>query len=588
MKRKTFIFILALAGLTVTHAQYANRYQVYSPPFKVCAGVKQTLSKGYAWWGYFSSGAPNFAVSGYSPLVFNNTQSYIVSAGGSNCTGGLSAVNNCAGVSVIETNALSGSGRYAVAGAYNDGVYFILLNSAAATVVSSKLFPFPWLSASTINKPLIVEEGTSNNYYICGTFDNRMYIIKIDVWGNVLWSGLYQVGTSTTPGAILHDPFNPQQLVVVGSVLNPPMSSCAGQFQYPFFMKVDENNGNSLLFNLYSSNCSYNGRFSSIIASNNSAFPSSYVIGGGVDPTPGIGKSWLTRLGTMGNPLWSSLVGNSGAGSSNFSGPVISLIERPNTLGTYEFHALTASSLGMTVLKLDDMGDPFPISSPNALYNEFNYDMPATLPAEPVAISYNTSASWGDIGLQVLGTDDGSFSPGSVRAAYCVSAYFNGETNCNKNLTQLTGSSAFPANPTPFTPATIMNIFNGCNNFAVSVGGGNNSLNIPCQGNMSSGSNQRVTGIGYEDANEMVSLYPNPLAERATLSFQGFNNTPVNIRLFNSIGQKVADIEEITEQAPGRMMATIDVQALGLVPGVYFLEADINQVTTRIKLVCTR
>ncbi|MES2681256.1 MAG: T9SS type A sorting domain-containing protein [Bacteroidota bacterium] len=596
-KYALYVIALAVAGTISLHAQYQTNLQYYSNSFRVCDGTKQTFTPGFLWWGYFPTppwyGTVHFVLSGVLPSgALNTTQSYVFSDSGPGCPAGpLSAPANCAGISVAETN-LPANGRYAIAGAYDKGVFFTSLTPAGA-VISSMLYPFPYNPSVPVGKPMIVEEpGGTNQFYIAGRFDKHLYILKVDAVGNLLWSQLYQMGTNIAPEAITVSPLSPTDVYLVGHTESPAQipPPCSGPITYPIFMRVDGGSGNILQCRAYANPlpCTYNGTFNSIIPSGINPGVPEFIVGGGVDPTPFTGKSWILKLDVNGAVIQSKVIENSGALGGSPTGPITTVIERKNTLALYEYYCLTTSpAAGMSVLKLDSNFDPFPWSSPNALYNEFNYNSTSSPPSQPTTMTFNeTSMVPGhNVGIQVYGTNF------PTAAVFFVSAYFNGETNCNKNLTTLVNSQPYNVNPLPIMPSSFSNL-SQCSNFVVNNYGGNNTLNTPCFGYMGAGSNQKpagVNGLNADDETESsFSLYPNPVSGKAILRYTGAGNTPVKITICNALGQLVSEIKNGGETSAGAMETEIDFAVLQLPAGVYFVQALINGEQKREKVVYTK
>ena len=302
----------------------------------------------------------------------------------------------------------------------------------------------------------------------------------------------------------------------------------------------------------------------------------------------------MTGVQTCALPIYSALIENSSWSSGHPCGAVISVKERFNTLGFYEYYCLTQGYNGPTVLKLDNNLQPFPISSPNALNNEFtynySYNIPSAIVEACVLTINNTALAVGDpVGFQVAGTD----IPAGV--IFYFSSYFNGATNCSSTLTTMAGTQPLGI-VDQLVPANPMGGFNSCSNFQIVVSGGNTSMNYPCttsNGTVASGSNQRslnpATGLTETDFNDgSMIAFPNPVNTSHMLLFAGSKNSKIHIELFNALGQKVAELNDAEETTTGEMKAEINFNALTIEKGIYLISAQIDGKTYREKVIYSK
>ncbi len=64
-----------------------------------------------------------------------------------------------------------------------------------------------------------------------------------------------------------------------------------------------------------------------------------------------------------------------------------------------------------------------------------------------------------------------------------------------------------------------------------------------------------------------VNLYPNPVAQTATVDLSSFNGQPVTVRVMNTLGQVVLDLGEVST-------STLSLDAQSFAPGMYILNLN--------------
>lgn len=104
---------------------------------------------------------------------------------------------------------------------------------------------------------------------------------------------------------------------------------------------------------------------------------------------------------------------------------------------------------------------------------------------------------------------------------------------------------------------------------------------------------------GYYNYSEMVQAdvvpnelklynnYPNPFNPSTIISYSLSGDGPVNLKVYNSIGQVVADLVN-EHQTSGYYQVQFDAAANGLSSGVYFAELRANENVKRIKMILTK
>lgn len=597
MKKNLLLIITTFFFNVSVKSQYASVWSAYPTSYKLSAGFATRQTPGTFWLGYLST------VQNVSSLSHINKNFCILGLGASSiwasyqifetqgCSGSFSQVLDGNGVSAIETSGPNNL-RYALAGVYDKACYFAALDHLG-NVITAISYPFPHLPSGNFpepTKPVITESNIPGQYFICGYFESNMYVILVNASGNIIWSRFYSIGIDAVPNDIIMNPFGTNELIIVGEVNLSP------QEKQGFLMRVDVNSGIVKNVKTYG-NLGMNDGFRTII-SNTTALTAQgqgFIIGGyttagtqagfsqpHTNSTSNHSGAWVLKLHSGGQIVWSRVL----TPSTGTNTGVIDIVERLNSFNDYEYYALLNSNAGMQVLKLDDQGNPFPVSSPNALHNEFIYDLPSAQSATATSISYvNTPASTADVGIQVFGTANNF--PG-FSSSYAVSAYFNGETNCHRTLTTIQSvhpGSVFEMN----IPFNQFGSFSSCNNFQIHAFFTGNSVNYPCYGLVAQGSNQRTLSFtGFADGEEPVKwrVYPNPvnIHDKFFVNYSQKENSKVTISLYNLMGQQLLNIIPDTN-TEGEHEQVIDLVNLNIPAGVYIISTKIDETVYTQKIV---
>lgn len=106
------------------------------------------------------------------------------------------------------------------------------------------------------------------------------------------------------------------------------------------------------------------------------------------------------------------------------------------------------------------------------------------------------------------------------------------------------------------------------------------------EGCESEGSNQiyvEIVGVPNIETYKEFNAYPNPFTNQFRIEYSMLNNTPVSIKILNTLGQEVQLIMESTEVQAGTYH--MEINASKLQPGVYFIKFDTNTKSILRKLV---
>ncbi|WP_317897646.1 T9SS type A sorting domain-containing protein [Aurantibacillus circumpalustris] len=584
MKKSLLVLILACFFSTQTKSQYSSILAAYPTAYELSAGFATKNTPGTLWFGYLSTVQnistfwhvnKNFCIMGSGSSSIWSAYKIFETSG---CAGTSTQVLNGYGVSAIETNG-SGGEAYALAGSYDNASYFCTLDKYG-NVISAMSYPFPYPPMSingTPTQPIIIESDNKEEYYICGYFESDIYIINVDINGNIIWSSFYSIGKDAMPKDIIMSPYHKGELVVIGETRISPIDNQG------FFMAIDGSSGVVNTTKVYGNDDEKDGFASIIVGSSVSSINSAgFVIGGytqRLNNASGV-TAWAVKLDPFGNFIWNKIL----EPSMGTNLGVIDIIERLNTFNNLEYYALLNSSVGMHVLKLDEKGNQFHISLPNSAKNEFVYDVPSTVVSRAKCISYvNIQTPGADLGIQVFGTAN-NFS--GFSSSYVANAYFNGETNCNRTLAILQREDN-GSHRIRFDAAVKHGSFSSCSNFQIQAWFPGGSVNYPCSGLMTQGSNQRTmpSGIDIQTNQEAdFSVYPNPVANKTQVNYSISDNSEVNIYLHSLLGQEIIRIQPQVKLA-GNYTEEIDFSSLGLKNGVYFVTTVVDGTPHKRKII---
>src|SRR6218665_869838 len=248
---KTMKLMIAASCFAALGAMAQYGRVEYPHPNSVLSSAKVTnINPGFVMSGFTGAAAgtqPDFVidkVDGDGLFTAGNFAQQYEIWDNTSC-GAQARVYDCAGVSVIETTNQGNGEAYALAGAYNKGVFFATLDNAG-NVLTVKRWIFP-NGITVAHKPMIVESSAPGRYYICGDQAFRSYVIKVDAFGTTAFENIYD-NIWSEARAIIESPYNPNEVVVVGRC-DPPGTGLATE---AFFLKLDANSGAVLNFNCYS------------------------------------------------------------------------------------------------------------------------------------------------------------------------------------------------------------------------------------------------------------------------------------------------------------------------------------------------
>jgi hypothetical protein len=522
---------------------------------------------------------------------------YVVSTQGTSCGGGMNQEMNCYGLSFIDITPVS-SISYLQVSAYDSGIIYAGMNSSGA-IIQSDFYPFT-ATASSPSKPLIAQSLVNpGDFYIAGSFNDAgriyMYVMSIGVTGAQNWTFLYDVGAGTTliPAAMIESPYSttPALVTIVGK-----FNDTGAALDEGFFCQINGGTGAVSVFRTYGSGSATNEHFSSLTTDQTNG-ASHFYMGGYSDINTSAGTAWTLRTTSNGSSIsWSTLIMNS---SSVGAGDVVGVAARfSNAHSQTDYYACTNDNNGMMVLRMNSFQFPFSQAPTFNTNNEFVYNFHAsTTYAAPVGISFMDTGSSTD-GIHIYGTTDNAAAGEDF---FLVQACFNGAAGATPNgfqetLTVLTSASNANISATTYngynvsagildcplnfniTGASIMPTFN--DPFGVTTIGAIS----PGTGIQNKAPFTSLSSMSYGLSDILVS--PNPSSNKINIRYSTVLGGSVEIVLYNSLGQKVADLfSNNVEQ--GNHSLDYDLSELQIESGIYLLECTLNGVSNKQKLVFT-
>ncbi len=599
MKTKKLILYLFLAFTTFANAQFNWYGQLkYNPDSTIL--TTGTFVTQYS--GFITGGArivrsvrlgtqPDFAIiktdawGGFSSGTDFTNYYQILDA--PSCFGSSAPQYNCNGIRIIEMQNWGQGETYAMAGIYNDGVFFATLDNQG-NVINTRRWQFPFTLAT--EKVNICAADGGDTFYITGDFFGSGYVIRVSYNGTPLWANLYSPagGGRLEPRAVIEENGNPGQIAVVGlcEFNTSPCPNYTGSDG--MFMRLTSG-GAFVDMKAYSMAGTGIDSDDALDCIAYSAQSGGYIVGGrsvgpttpqtahcctaacSARPNTDAYPLWMALLDVSGNVQWSTLIKPSAQAPSIYLWEgVTGVAERlnPNN-GNYEYYG---AHNAMAVFKLDQNGG-------NSLTpNEFWYGAGSN--------AYMTTNPWGTSALTIMnsgGSDDGFqiYSP-----FYGIAkAYFNGTTGCYETITNIANVYAGPVIRTTGS-ATSVTLNSNCNNlFSLNMSSITLSTSILCQTtSVTGGSNAKAAGsVGvlsnkFEDSG--IKVFPNPTQQYLNIDFSKTDFKINSIEIYDAIGQKVFIKLDVKEKG----VVQINTKELKLANGIYSIRlvGDTKMITQKL------
>lgn len=501
-------------------------------------------------------------------------------------------VNNCSGLSIIETNGANAPGqplaRFAVAGAYSEACFFALFDISGNCVFSTS-YKFPARSVSNVTQPKIIEcTNTPGEYILCGSFNRTMYALRVDANGNVMWSHFYPIqGEPRDMIPAAYGPNKDNEFLVVGKTyVNEVNTGSDG-----IIMMLDQQNG-SVIKTLRISIWPYNYSPPSILGNQHfnaievvrkfGAQQCGYMIGGYTDSFSSVyhGSGLIYRVDSLLNiqniEIHTSPLDTLGA-------EVVDIMARkaivPNGPGThFRYYLLMKSDSGITVI---NRGNALNVA--NLGFN-YNYKIPGrVLHGCKLGMINDMNSPYG--GLQIYNTYYGS--SGNTQASHhLITAYFNGITACNSFTNQTLYTN--PASSAIYDTIVPYGSLSRCPSFMITNKEDPGSV-VMCGplDSIAGGYNGRMFQAQkplQPEGTISTQLYPNPAKTNCTIAYAIHQNSRVKLELYNMLGQWVYTIEN-TQKEAGTYQTEIKLSELGLEKGMYFVNYGLGEETGSCKLL---
>jgi hypothetical protein len=87
-----------------------------------------------------------------------------------------------------------------------------------------------------------------------------------------------------------------------------------------------------------------------------------------------------------------------------------------------------------------------------------------------------------------------------------------------------------------------------------------------------------VKGVGHHTDAALVTLSPNPLTDKGTLTYMVNNDSDVRIEVYSMLGSRVKTIVNTRQQA-GNYQTVVDMSDLSIEEGIYLLKFEIDGET---------
>lgn len=486
----------------------------------------------------------------------------------------------CYGISVIETapTATYPTVRFMAVGAFEYGLFIAALDNTGA-VVNQKVYYFTLVSPPfTVSKPLIVEDpGNLGEYFVVGCA-HKMYGLRVDQscglaagGGGPSFRNYYTI--KAIPKAILFDPnVGGGEVVVVGESDDSVYPDRDG-----FFVRI---NSSGLPGNIkfYDNNNGQQGFCSVDIANSPNYGGNGYVIGGYDSSAINTnGAAWMLKTdnnGSLSGTQWSNVIQLSG---DPMAGPVVGIVERYNTGGTYEYYGAVESPSGLFVIKLDDSGTP-------VTNGEFQYSIGTN--AKAVALTMiDQGPTSPDLGLHLYATDNAQQNPSNI---YFAESCFSGNSGCSA-VTNVSQYNLLTPMVTPSTQVTTV-FTNACSGvisptiFAVSINACSGSAPFTASG--TGGNNNRITATflkEQETAQKDWMVFPNPTSSKIYLDFKTSIVGKSKISIFDFAGVLLNEIKLDGELTNGNI--EIDFELMNIESGIYLIKLSNNEISSVQKVI---
>ena len=546
-----------------------NNYGEFTYPHSAASILSSGLTSifagqpGFVMAGYNPNGAPfNFTIDrtdmggAFTGSSYEFQKEYTIFADVS----GACALPNCTpittshGVSIIQTSIASISSRYAVVGAFDEGMYFAFLDFAGTAITNNTFwFPFPaGTNPSTITKPLIKEDALNpGNYFICGSYDNIMYAMGIDYNGALAWSKIYAIDGH--PNDMIA---SGSDMIIVGQTTT--LSAVPDGFVCRL-LGTTAAAGNVTYFNIFD-NGGYYQNFSCVAPTSTPS--AGFVVGGSCETSSGVYRAYNLNITGGGTMNWDNVIASN---ADLTAGDFVGIIERYSAFfSEYEYYGVMTSTVGLIVSRMNYLGAPT-YTGTGARLDEFVYNAPG-VNITANGISFLNIGAGYDEGLHIFATDLNSGTP----APYLAQAYFSGQSGCNIPSFHFTSNSGVctPTAVTTLSPNPGLTLCNAI--YILDANYSSKTNNCGPNSSVANGSNLRSTGI-YEPSEisgNSLNIFTNPQESSLLISCKNPEEI-TSASISNSLGQKVFEYSKSSKENVNQNQ--ILIKNLNLQTGTYIL-----------------
>lgn len=506
----------------------------------------------------------------------------------------------------IRTVEFSNGNGYAVAGSYlsggatSMGIFYTHINPTGNVVTSAGYFQNLWGVTHTNVSVQEIVESVSNpgDLYItgyltvAGTGNNRVFVIKIDQNGTLLWGATYDMTNNySTDSDMSHDIVESSnynstcschEVMVVGEHID---KTTAASLPDAFFLRLNSNTGVPTQQVDFYGTAGSRDVFTSIIQADNTnidANGNGFAIAGFSDINGSGIDAWFMALDYSGAIVWDELYDYNHPLGNVGNDYAMDLIERLNSSSNYEYYLAGYTDQGffgfddMLVIKTDANGNA--VTGGQFTYGEVDLD-------RAMRIDQLNGYGTDNDGLAIYGYTS-YISPYSLGGYdhMLVKAYFNGVSACQydmRNANQISGSAT---HTTAWTGEYWPNSFYDFP-FLVDYYQNLQDNQICYATQNADGSNARVAPVAPKGDKEAV-VSPNPMAQGSQLAIVEIeSNGPatVQVEVFDMLGKLYAAGNYTL--AKGKNQLPVDLSSANMAAGMYTVKVTGTAINQNILLI---
>jgi hypothetical protein len=481
---------------------------------------------------------------------------------------------------------------YAVMGSmyYNDptapsgithALAFIRLD-LSGNVMALMQYNMPVQTYSLDLKATCESSTTPTNIYATAHFvgnSEASYVVamSVDVNGTLLWGRLYDFPTSrpsfATPYDIIESPYNNSELLIVGDIFYM-WATYPSPIGNGFCLTLNRGSGSVLNMQEYQDANDNLKTLAAISVSNDPLSPGFILTGYTYDYHEG--KLWVLKTDANMNPLWSNLYSENHGGIEDIVG--YDVVGRLNTLGDYEYYVTGRKEqilFDAIIMKIDNNGIP---ANPGGL---FVYSTNPLISQWGNSIAVNTSGTAD--GVSMYGIWEDPWGAPVTRRSYIVKAYFNGQSGCNENFTDVY-EAAFPVTQRP-TPVNIKSMSQSP--ITLKYFTTENDITLCYNKTLPGGDNTFTTSVSeINKGKDGLLLFPNPLdAKDKSLSvrMQAGDSKVASLCIVDMLGRKV--FTGTYQLDKGENILQVNISDLSLNKGMYQVVIEKDSGREVVKLV---